>query len=106
MDDIDHDKALAALEQLEIEKERRLQARVDSGEVVVQTVTVVVSRGEDAEAATARALANLPTSTPDGRPIHHDLFMVVTGVPRRDPDFGAPSPQVQTASSEGTLSPP
>ena len=32
MDDIDHDKALAALEQLEAEKERRLQAKIDSGE--------------------------------------------------------------------------
>jgi hypothetical protein len=35
MDDIDHDKALAALE---AEKERRLQAKIDSGELVsVQT---------------------------------------------------------------------
>ena len=34
MDDIDPEKARAALEQLEAEKEHRLQAKIDSGEVV------------------------------------------------------------------------
>jgi hypothetical protein len=103
MDDIDRDKALAALEQLEAEKERRLQARVEAGEVVVQTVTVVVgARDENVEDACERALANLPTSTPDGRPIHHDLQVIVTGVPR-DPDFARwEAPQIQAASSKGT----
>jgi hypothetical protein len=106
--DADPDKLEAALDQLEIEKARRLQARVDSGEVVRQTVEVVVGRGEDGEEAKARALANLPTATPDGRPIHHDLFVIVTGVPRRDPDYGnneeTSSPQVQTISEERNLS--
>ena len=104
MDDIDHDKALAALE---AEKERRLQAKIDSGELVsVQTTVVVGARDEDTEAAYERVLADLPTSTPDGREIHHDLCVVVTGVPR-DPDFGRweRSPQIQ-ASSEGTADPP
>jgi hypothetical protein len=32
MADIDPDKALAALEQLEAEKERRLQAKIDAGD--------------------------------------------------------------------------
>jgi hypothetical protein len=107
MADIDPDKALAALEQLEAEKERRLQARVEAGEVVVQTVTVVVgARDENVEDACERALANLPTSTPDGRPIHHDLQVIVTGVPR-DPDFARwETPQVQTASSKGIADPP
>jgi hypothetical protein len=104
MGDIDHNKALAALEQLETEKERRLQAKIDSGELVVQTVTVVCGRDEDAEAATARALANLPTSTSDGRAVHHDLQVIVTGVPR-DPDFGQWGPQAQTASSERAAHP-
>jgi hypothetical protein len=105
MDDIDHDKALAALE---AEKERRLQAKIDSGELVsVQTTVVVGAHDEDTEAAYERALADLPTSTPDGRAIHHDLIVVVTGVPRR-PAFGQweQSPQIQTASSEGTADPP
>jgi hypothetical protein len=109
MPEIDPDKLEAALEQLEGEKERRLQARVDSGEVVRQTVEVVVgARDEDTEAATARALANLPTSTSDGRAIHYDLQVIVTGVPRRDPDYGnneeTSSPQVQTISEERNLS--
>ena len=38
MAEIDQDKALAALEKLETEKARRLQAKIDSGEVVsIQT---------------------------------------------------------------------
>jgi hypothetical protein len=103
MPEIDPDKLDAALEQLEAERERRLQTRVDSGEVVVQRVEVVVgARDEDTEAATARALANLPTATPDGRAIHYDLQVIVTGVPRRDPG----EPEVQTASKVGALSSP
>jgi hypothetical protein len=97
MDDIDHDKALAALE---AEKERRLQAKIDSGELVsVQTTVVVGARDEDTDDACARALANLPTTTPDGREIHHDLIVIVTGVPR-DPNFGQweRSPQIQSSS--------
>ena len=61
MADTDPDKLEAALEQLEVEKARRLQERVDSGEVVTQTVTVVCTRDEDVEDACERALANLPT---------------------------------------------
>jgi hypothetical protein len=97
MDGIDHDKALAVLE---AEKERRLQAKIDAGELVVRTVSVVVGRDEDAEAATARALANLPTSTSDGRAVHHDLFVVVTGVPR-GPNHGNEensSPQAEASA--------
>jgi hypothetical protein len=104
MDDIDHDKALAALE---AEKERRLQVKIDSGELVsVQTTVVVGARDEDTDDACARALANLPTTTPDGREIHHDLIVIVTGVPR-DPNFGQweRSPQIQIASSERAAHP-
>jgi len=107
MDDIDPEKARAALEQLEAEKEHRLQAKIDSGEVVsVQTTVVVGGRDDDAEDATARA--NLPTSTSDGRAVHHDLFVIVTGVPR-GPNHGneeTSSSQVQTASSEGSTDHP
>jgi hypothetical protein len=97
MDDINHKKDLAALEQLEREKDRRIQAKIDSGEVVSVPITVVVGRNEDAEEAVARALANLPASI-DGRAVHPDLTFIVTGVPRRDPD--EPSPKIETASSE------
>lgn len=86
--DIPPDKLEAALAQLEVEKARRLQERVDSGEIVlVQTTVVVGAHDENTEDAVERHLASLPTLTPDGRPIHYDLLVVVTGVPR-DPDFG------------------
>ena len=101
MDDID-DKALVILE---AEQERRLRARIDSGEVVSVQTTVVVHRDEDVEEATARAIARHPIPD-DGRHIR-ELFFIYTGVPRR-PDYQeeeTSSPQI-TASSKGTLSPP
>ena len=104
MDIDDHDKTLAALEQLEAERGRRLQDKIDSGEAVSIQTTVVVEAREDTEDACERALSNLPTSTPDGRPIHHDLIVVVTGVPR-DAGFGNWVPP-QTASSKGTTDHP
>ena len=104
MADIDHDKTLAALEQLEAEKTRRLQDKIAAGDVVSQTVTVVCTRDEDVEEACERALANLPTLDSDGRPIHHDLSVIVTGVPR-DPDFARWVPLQTTASSEGPALP-
>jgi hypothetical protein len=104
MDDTDPAKLEAALTQLENERERRLQARVDSGEVVVVRSPVIVGPGEDAD----QALAKRPTTTPDGRAIHYDgITVVVTGVPRRDPDEpDEPSPQVQPDSKVGALSSP
>jgi hypothetical protein len=104
MDDIDHDKALAALEQLEAERARRLQAKIDSGEIVSVRTDVVVHRDEDVEEAAARAIARHPIPD-DGRHIR-ELFFIYTGVPRR-PDYQEEeTPQVQTASSEGALSSP
>ena len=102
MDDIDHDKALAALEQLEAEKERRLQAKIDAGDLVLVETTVVVHRDEDEEEATARAIAAHPI--PDDGRHHRELFYVYTGVPARDLNFGETT--VQAASSEGNLSTP
>ncbi len=99
MADIDPDRALAALEQLEAEKARRLQAQVDSGEVVSIQTVVVVGRDEDAEEATARAIARHPI--PDDGHSVREFFYIFTGVPR-DPDFGQwVPPQIQTPSSEG-----
>jgi hypothetical protein len=104
--DIDSDKALAALEQLEAEKERRLRGKIDSGEVVSQTITVVCYRDEDVEEATARALARDPAPD-DGRAIHREFFYIFSGLPRAAAGFGQwVPPQVQPASSKGTLSAP
>jgi hypothetical protein len=98
MADIDPDKAQAALEQLEAERERRLQAKIDSGEVVVRTITVVCAREEDVEEATERELAEHPAS--DG--IHDELLYVFTGVPRAPEYWKETSspPETNTASSE------
>ena len=109
MDDIDRAKALAALEQLEAEKERRLQAKIDSGEVVSVQTVVVVGPDESIEDAKARALAGHAVSD-DGRAVHREFFFIFTGVPR-DPDRGNgkeenSSPQAETsASSEGPSHP-
>ena len=47
MDDTDPAKLEAALEQLEIEKARRRQAKIDAGEMVsIQTVVVVAAADE------------------------------------------------------------
>jgi hypothetical protein len=106
-DDIDPEKARAALEQLEAEKARRLHAKIEAGECVSVRTAVIVGPDESIEDAKARALARHPVSDSDGRAVHHEFFFVVTGVPR-GPDLGQwePSPQVQTASSEGIISHP
>jgi hypothetical protein len=98
-----NDKDAAALERLEAERARRLQEKIDSGDVVSQTVTVVCTRDEDVEDACERTLSNLPPLDPDGRPIHYDLLAVVTGVPRGPHLPGQwTAPQVKPASSKGT----
>jgi hypothetical protein len=99
MDDIDPERALAALE---AEQERRLRARIDSGELVLVRTDVVVHRDESVEEATARAIDAHPI--PDDGRHHRELFFIYTGVPRPDPDFGVP--QVQPASKVGALSSP
>jgi hypothetical protein len=104
MDDIDPEKARAALEQLEAEQARRLQAKIASGEVVSVQTTVVVHPDESIEDAQARALARHPVSDSDGRAVHRELFFVFTGVPR-DPDHwkeenSSPQAAETSASSE------
>jgi hypothetical protein len=102
MDDTDPAKLEAALEKLEIEKDRRTQAKIDSGEVVLVQTVVVVHPDEDEEAARARAVARHPAPD-DGRAVHRKFFYIFTGVPR-DPDHwkeGNSSPQAaETSASE------
>jgi hypothetical protein len=105
MAEIDQDKALAALEKLETEKARRLQAKIDSGEVVsIQTTVVVEASDESTEDAVDRHLASLPTLTTDGRPINYDLLVIVTGVPRGPHvpgQWSAPQPVSKEGSASG-----
>jgi hypothetical protein len=99
MDDTDPAKLEAALERLKAEQARRLQAKIDSGEVVSVQTVVVIHPDEDEEEATARVLAKHPVPD-DGRAVHREFFYVSTGVPRPDPE-----PQVQTVSEEGPARP-
>ena len=103
MGDIDCAKVLAALEQLETEKARRLQAKIDSGEMVSIQTVVVVGRDEDEEEAKARAIAKYPAPD-DGRAVHREFYYIFTGVPR-DPDHwkeenSSPQAAETSASSE------
>jgi hypothetical protein len=106
----DTDKLEAALEQLEIEKARRLQTKIDAGTMVSIPTTVVLGPDDDdEEEAIARAIAKHPAPD-DGRPIHRAFTFVHTGVPRA-PDHGNEkeennSPPAETrASSEGPSHP-
>jgi hypothetical protein len=107
MNDIDRAKALAALEQLEAEKDRRIQARVDSGEMVsVQTVSgSSPRRGRRGRRGASGGKAPGPD---DGREVHRKFFYIFTGVPR-DPDHWKgeiSSPQAaETSASEGPSRP-
>jgi hypothetical protein len=100
--DTDPDKLEAALSQLEAEKERRQQAKVDSGEAVLWSgVPIVISLCDEEDAR-----ASLPTTTSDGRPIYYDgdaVTAVVTCVPKK-PEYS--TPQVQQAASSRELSVP
>jgi hypothetical protein len=100
--DIPPDKLEIVLTQLEEERERRLQARVDAGDLVSVRTHVVVHRGESVEEATARAVARHPI--PDDGRHHRELFFIYTGVPLPHPNFG--QPQAQTTSKVGALSSP
>lgn len=116
--DIDPDKALAALEQLEAEKRRRLEARVDSGEVLRVELAVVGERLEDAtasiDAAKARKTEELRAAG-ERRPLDFDVIVVATGVPRhsdwRQMNAVRAAPPADTSSlldpaSKGTTSEP
>jgi hypothetical protein len=96
--DVDPDKLEAALDQLVIERERRLQAKIDSGDLVSVLTHVVIHPGESKEQATARAVAAHPI--PDDH--HREFFYIYTGVPGPRPD----KPSVQPASKVGALSSP
>jgi hypothetical protein len=105
MADIDPARLEAALQQLEGERERRLQAKLDAGEMVSIQTIVVVGPDENEEEAKARAIAKHPA--PDGRPVHREFFYVFTGVPRADPDLEEnSSAEIQTAPDEGVITSP
>jgi len=94
--DIDPDKALAALEELEAENERRLNVKIEAGEALRIELTFVGASFEETqasvEAARERKTEELRASG-EKRPIYFDVMQVVTGVPR------APESRSLTASS-------
>jgi hypothetical protein len=102
MDDIDPDKLDAALERLQAEQARRLQARVEAGELVTVPLCVAVSTESKAPAAVeqaqARKLAEL-RSAGEEREVRFDTTVVVTGVAAPGEDIGeewkpAPRPDI------------
>jgi hypothetical protein len=80
MENIDPDKAWAALEQLEAEKAKRLQAKVEAGEVLVISDAVII--GDEAEGPEAIERAKERARAQHGdRNLHFDFTVVITGVP-------------------------
>src|SRR5262249_8380872 len=82
--DIDADKVLAALEQLEAERQRR----IDTGAVVTVPLVLVGESVEDAKAQAESAKAFKTEelrAAGERRPIHFDVTLVVTG-PDADDD--------------------
>jgi hypothetical protein len=97
-----NDKDAAALERFEAERARRLQEKIDSGEIVSETITVVCTRDEDAEEAKARARHPAPD---DGRPVHREFLYIFTGVPRGQHLPGQAPPQTKASTAEGPALP-
>jgi hypothetical protein len=97
--DIDADKARAVLEQLEAEKQRRREQKVESGEVVVVPLYFVLQGGED-DAAIEELKAELLAEAKAkhaGRKVIPEFTAILTGVPRADGD--TPS---NTSGAEGS----
>jgi hypothetical protein len=86
--DIDPDQAVSALELFEAEKERRIQARIDGGElrVIGRSGTaeddIVVGSEDEIEEALAKAKAAAVEKYGNNPPLYFDYLVVVTGVPR------------------------
>jgi hypothetical protein len=83
----DPKKLKAALEQLEAEKQRRIDANVEKGEAVRVKLNVVVGAEDEVDAAVERAwqrkFAELREAG-DTRKIYlsEDDWVIITGVPR------------------------
>jgi hypothetical protein len=85
MDDIDPDKVLAALEQLEAERARRIAEKVEAGEVVVVRLAVAVGTESEFPDAVEQAKASKLKELRAGgevRAVQFDVMAVATGVCR------------------------
>jgi hypothetical protein len=91
MDDIDPAKLDAALERLQAEQSRRLQAKTEAGELVTVPLCVTVSSASKApvavEQAQTRKLAELRAAGEE-REVRFDTWVVFTGVPAPGEDIG------------------
>jgi hypothetical protein len=100
--DPEKQKLQSALEQLEIERQRRIEAKIESGEAVLRRdiVVVGVTRDDDGDGpferdAEGREIYYL-VGGPDGRGTYCTRPMtIVTGVPRSGRDTPDPDPPVQ-----------
>jgi hypothetical protein len=102
MENIDPDKARAVLEQLEAKKAKRLQAKVEAGEVLVISDAVII--GDEAEGPEAIERAKERARAQHGdRNLHFDFTVVITGVPGPGDN---PSDDACVSVSESVSSPP
>jgi hypothetical protein len=100
--DSEKQKLQAALEQLEIERQRRIEAKIESGEAVLRRDIAVVGVARDnggdgpiERDAEGREIYYL-VGGPDGRGTYCTRPMtIVTGVPRSGRDTPDPDPPVQ-----------
>ena len=105
--DIDPERALAALTRLEDERERRLQEKIEAGEVLVISDAVFIGDESELAEAIERAKARARAQHGD-RNFHFDFTVVITGVPRPwdEPSDDYYAACVKPDVSESTPSPP
>src|SRR5262245_17259618 len=72
----------AARQELEAERDRRIQAKIDRGEAVRKSVRAVVGVPEP-----NRVANHVPGRDEQGRELYYDIDVIITGVPRRGRDF-------------------
>ena len=97
-----------ALEQLEAEKQRRIQARIDAGQLRVvgrnPSETLVVGSEEETEEVLEKAKAAALAKYGNVPPLHFDYEVIVTGVvrdgERYSPDAVPRSPRLDEEARE------
>ncbi len=91
LEELPRDKLKAVLQSLEAEKERRREALIAAGKLIVLSETIVVGKGiepEAREAARAEMRARHLAAHPEdeGKEIECNILWIVTGVVRRPVD--------------------
>src|SRR6516165_7382492 len=86
----------AARQELEAERDRRIQLKIDRGEAVRESRCIVTGIPDPNHVAGSGLLQK--ERDEQGREVYHDVDVIVTGVPRRGRDCPDLPLQVHTAS--------